>query len=153
MFISLDARGLSGAGPELCLWELPARRCASLPALPTSTKWMSYRAVAEVPSGQHASLFLYAPTYVAGERTVAEFTSVSVRRLLADPPTLDVVGVGGSERRPDEHLWVAGMGADSGWRSLSGTPVTVDGVLSGWLTARGKGATPFVRAGTIRNRR
>lgn len=135
VLISLDTRALSGAGPELCLWELPARRCASLPSLSTSTKWRRYRAVAEIPSGQRASLFLYAPTYVAGAQTVVEFASVSVRRLLADPPTLDVVGVGGSERPSGEQLWVASTGANSGWRSSSGTPVTVDGLLSGWLTA------------------
>ena len=92
VFMSLESRDAKGLVPQFCLWEMPARRCASLPPLSASTSWTHYQTVAQVPRGQMVRLFLYATPDGSGNPTTSDFAAVSVRRMPETPPTLDLVG-------------------------------------------------------------
>jgi hypothetical protein len=50
-------------------------------------------------------------------------------------PALELVGTPAPWQASTTRLWTSGFAADSGWHSQTGAPVTVDGMLRGWLVA------------------
>jgi len=140
VLVSMEARDASGLAPQICLWETPARLCASLPPLSGSSKWTHYQAVVSIPYGQMVRLFLYATPDGSGRRTTSEFADFAVRQLPEFPPTLDLVGTP-LQLAKQSQLWVLDGEAGIGWRSTpAGQPVTVDGMLAGWVEPRSGGA-------------
>ena len=144
MFVSLDSQDVAGEPPEICLWELPARKCASLPPLPSSSRWRHFQAAATIPPNQQVSLFLYATPDRSGNLATSAFADVSVQRLPELLPTLDLVGTP-QQVDKEGQLWVLGESSGQGWRSTTGgDPVTVDGMLSGWIEPHGTKSAPTI---------
>ena len=137
VLLSTETRDAAGLAPQICLWEMPARRCASLPPLSDSTKWAHYQAAVQIPHGQLVRLFLYATPDGSGNPTTSDFADVAVRRMPEIPPTLDLIG---TPRRlaKQGQLWVLDSGSDEGWRATNGgQSVTVDGMFAGWIEPHG----------------
>ena len=77
--LRLDHRTVSGHPAKVCLWEVGLDRCATIPALPSSESWNSYRAVVTPDRGTLGlKLFLYAFGDGAPVPTVTEYRRVGV---------------------------------------------------------------------------
>jgi hypothetical protein len=137
IFVSLWARGISGAGPRMCLWQRPIEHCAAMPPLPPSPasgQWYHYQAIATPDPGTRSlSLFLYADVYTHGTATANEYSDVVVRRspVLLQPVVMATpLGRG----HPAPALSAGSEGFSSDW---IGPPraqhVKVDGLRNGWL--------------------
>jgi hypothetical protein len=99
-----------------------------------SSAWTRYQAVASIPSGQTTRLFLYATPGARNTHSTSEYADVSVRSLPVSPPPLDLVSTPAHPR--SDALWVLDQSKGIGWHANSGVqPVSVDGMLAGWVTA------------------
>ena len=135
--LDIWVRSVSGAPPEMCLWERPINRCAPTAALPSGRQWQRYRTtIVPDPGTETVSLFLYAYAQSPGQRSVDEYARV-VARSLPHSPSVDVVGRPTTGPGPT-HLLAYPTGYATGWVGPpSARHVLVDGVRNGWLTASG----------------
>ncbi len=155
---SADYRSSYGQTPQVCVWLLPAYRCADTPALTRSTAWQTVTALVRPPTGVTS----VTPRVIAAAspvvRTSITYRNVSLTRVAlatvqatpADPrtsaaPRVDATVVSASRYKAavraatGQFTLVMPESYASGW-ALDGLPrgwtarhVVVDGYANGWL--------------------
>jgi hypothetical protein len=138
LLLNLSLRHVSGPTPRICVWESGPQRCAALaPAVAQGNQWTAFRAVVVPDSGTSAlALFLYADGTSSKARSQADYGNVEALEL-ASLPQLDVLAT--PARPSDSHqLEIHHSTYSTSWNGPSGSHhVLVDGIMNGWLAARG----------------
>jgi arabinofuranan 3-O-arabinosyltransferase len=154
LLLSMMIDHLQGAAPRLCLWEVGPNRCASLPSIPSTNSWSTYRAtVTPDPGTTGLTLYLYADGYRTANRTVDLYAGIRVLEL----PTLPSLAVLANPTTPQSaspHLVVAHNTFSPHWQGPRGSShVLVDGLLNGWLVPPGStlGPVTYEPTNTFRN--
>ena len=151
MLVDLSARSVLGAPPQVCLWESPLQRCASISPLQSGSAWHRYEMTVEPDPGTTSiSLFLYAFAQNPGQPTVEQYAGVVVRAL-PYAPSVDVLAHPTTE--PGRvRLLAYPTGYSPGWEGPpNSTHVVVDGIRNGWLTSSRTLTVPRVRYIPIAN--
>jgi glycosyltransferase involved in cell wall biosynthesis/O-antigen/teichoic acid export membrane protein len=138
LVVSFEYRDLSLGDAAMCLWDNSTRTCALSPTLTASSSWTQERFAVSVNPADSYSLYLYANVYQSGASVAEEYAGVSVRALRAVPPTLAIIGRPSPSTRTPPVLWALGASAGGPWQAPGAAqPVTVDGLLTGWLVPEG----------------
>ena len=134
------ARSLSGNAPQVCMWESPVDRCATISSSSSSTTsrrsgWIRYSSVVTPSQGTHVlSLFLYAYSLGNGTQSVDQYANVQAFSVPSTTPPL-LTGIPKADQQP--HLVVGANGFSSSVTSTPGvTHVLVDGLRNGWVGDR-----------------
>jgi hypothetical protein len=137
LFLSLWVRNVSGAGPRICVWQMPIYSCAARSPLPprsSLSRWYHYQTtVTPDPGTRSLKLFLYADVYQPGALTTNEYSDVVVRR---SPVLLQPVVVGTPRRheRAASALYATSESFSPDWIGPPGDQhVEIDGLRNGWL--------------------
>lgn len=144
--LQMSTRHVTGSPPAICVWEGGPNTCATLPPLPSSSRWHTYRAIVHPTAGTRTlSLFLYSVSSPSGGETTDEYAQVSARGIastslpviVARPSTPARASAGlpalTTEGASYTSVWNAGPGADR---------VLVNGVMNGWLAPPGRRVVP-----------
>ena len=137
LLVSLWVRNVSGAGPRICVWQMPINTCAATAPLPrssSSSRWYHYQTILTPASGTRTlRLFLYADVYAAGVHTVNEYSDVVVRHTLDYLQPVVVATARRHENRPPA-LYTTGESYSPDWIGPSADRhVEVDGLRNGWV--------------------
>ncbi len=140
VFIRYLARSVSGGAPDVCLWESPVDRCATISSSSQSitsqrSGWARYSFVVTPNQGTRAlSLVVYAYAPGNGSQSIDQYSNVQAFSLPnITPPIL----TGVPKAYQHARLVVAARGFSSSVSDPQGlTHVLVDGLRSGWIADR-----------------
>jgi hypothetical protein len=139
LLLSLSLRHATGPTPRICVWETGPQRCAALPpAVAQGNQWTDFKAVVVPDGGTSAlTLFLYADGTNSKAPSQADYGNVEALEL-ASLPQLDVLAI--PARLSDSlQLEIHHSTYSTSWNGPSRSHhVLVDGVMNGWLVARGQ---------------
>lgn len=88
--VTLYSRKISGADPQMCLYQIEAQSCLGATTLPGSGMWVRTDEV--LPVRGSFSVYLYANAQLAGTLTTSEYAGVVVSALIAFPPPVVLIG-------------------------------------------------------------